>query len=221
MSAPLAGKFQDHYEILAVDPRADSDAIAKAYQKLAEKYNPRTSPEGDQEKFDAINQAYEVLADPQSRKEFDKVKGIGETEGPPKFSGIDFFEALGRQGGLRSTILCLLYDRRRIRPFTPSLTLRHLENSLNATTEELNFVLWYLKQRGLVISDDKSAVQISVEGMDFLETHMPEPEAILPFIKASALVVPIPEAVKPQDPAPSRQIASLRRSLDAARDARL
>jgi len=58
---------------------------------------------------------------------------------------------------------------------------------LDATIEELSFALWYLKQRSFVASDDKSSLQITVEGMDFLENNRPSPEIVMPFIKQTAL----------------------------------
>ena len=48
----------------------------------------------------------------------------------------DFYEP--RHGELFHT-LCVLYDRRRSKPFTPSLSMRHIEAIFNATTQELNF----------------------------------------------------------------------------------
>ena len=44
-----------------------------------------------------------------------------------------------------------------------------------------------MKQRGYVINDDKSNLQITVEGMDFLEANRPSPEYVMPFIKPSAI----------------------------------
>ncbi len=52
---------------------------------------------------------------------------------------------------------------------------------------ELGSALWYLKQRGLAASDDKSSLQITVDGMDFLESKQPAPEAVMPFIKEDAI----------------------------------
>jgi len=190
MSAPLAGKFQDHYKILDIDPKANPDTIHQAYSKLAEKYHPRNAKTGDQAKFDAINLAYEVLCDSGLRHEFDKLKGLGEDKAEFKFSGLDFFEALGRETALRTAMLCLLYDRRRLKPFTPGLSMRIVENILECTSEGLNFALWYLKQRNLVASDDKSNLQITVEGMDYLETNPPRPETVMPLIKAVGLAMP-------------------------------
>jgi DnaJ domain len=195
MSAPLAGKFQDHYRVLEIDPKANLDTIHQAYGKLVEKYHPRNATTGDQAKFDAINLAYEVLCDSGLRAEFDKLKGVGEDNAEFKFSGLDFFEALGRETALRTALLCLLYDRRRLKPFTPGLSMRMVENILECTSEGLNFALWYLKQRNMVASDDKSNLQITVEGMDYLETNPPTPETIMPMIKAAGLAIPKTEPV--------------------------
>ena len=190
MSAPLAGKFQDHYKVLEIDPKANLDTIHQAYGKLAEKYHPRNDKTGDQAMFDAINMAYEVLCDSGLRHEFDKLKGVGEEKAEFKFSGLDFFEALGRETALRTALLCLLYDQRRLKPFTPGLSMRRVENILECTSEGLNFALWYLKQRNLVTSDDKSNLLITVEGMDYLETNPPAPETIMPLVKAAGLAIP-------------------------------
>lgn len=183
MSAPLAGKFQDHYAILGLDPKSDSETIQRVYGKLAQKYHPNNPETGDKEKFESVNAAYEVLCDPLLRREFDKLKGINQEEGTPKFSGLAFFDMLGRESVLRSALLCVLYDRRLTKPFTPSLSLRHLENILDATSEEVSSALWYLKQRGFASSDDKSSLQITVDGMDFLEGSKPSPEAVLRLIR--------------------------------------
>ena len=190
MSAPLAGKFQDHYKVLEIEPKANLDTIHQAYGKLAEKYHPRNDKTGDQAMFDAINMAYEVLCDSGLRSEFDKLKGVGEEKAEFKFSGLDFFEALGRETALRAALLCLLYDCRRLKPFTPGLSMRRVENILECTSEGLNFALWYLKQRNLVTSDDKSNLLITVEGMDYLETSPPAPETIMPLVKAAGLAIP-------------------------------
>src|SRR5262249_2651284 len=142
---------------------------------------------GDAEKYESAKLAFEVLSDPDLRKQFNKLKGMEEEEGGPKFSGQPFFDSLGRDNNLRTTLLCILCDRRRIRPFTPSLSMRNIENILQTTPEQLYVAVWYLKQRNLVMNDDKSSLQITVEGIDFLESLNPSPVDIMPFIKPSAL----------------------------------
>ncbi len=193
MSSSVSGKFQDHYSLLGVDPRADSETIQAAYSKLAEKYHPNNRDTGDENKFEAINLAYEVLSDPTLRAGFDKLKGVDHESNKPQFSGVEFFHALEHGAVLRSAVLCILYDRRRIKSTRPSLSMRHLENMFQVTTEELNFALWYLKQRGLVINDDKSSLEISVDGMDYLERNHPSAEAVMPLLKPDALLNAQPE----------------------------
>jgi hypothetical protein len=186
MSAPLAGKFQDHYAILGIDPKSDSDTIQKAYAQLAQKYYPNNSATANAEMFEAVNAAYETLSDPELRSIFDKLKGVGQDEGGPKFSGVEFFDALGREALRRAAILCVLYDRRLTKPSTPSLSMRHMELIVEATAAELSSAIWYLKQRGLAASDDKSSLVITVDGMDFLESKRPAPEDVMKFIKSAA-----------------------------------
>ncbi|MCX6623218.1 MAG: J domain-containing protein [Acidobacteria bacterium] len=189
MSAPIAGKFQDHYAVLGIDPRATSETIQETYTKLAAKHHPSSADQPDKEKFDAINLAYEVLSDLALRVEFDRLKGLDPEEGGPKFSGLGFFDSLGRETDLRSALLCVLYDRRRSKPFTPSLSLRQLEGILDAKSDELNFTIWYLKQRNLVLSDDKSALQVTVDGMDFLEKNRPSPDVVMALVRPGAVAM--------------------------------
>ena len=190
MSAPLAGKFQDHYKVLEIEPKSNLDTIHQAYGKLAEKYHPRNDKTGDQAMFDAVNLAYEVLCDSGLRSEFDKLKGVGEDKAEFKFSGLEFFAALGHETSLRAAVLCILYDRRRQKPFTPGISMRQVENMLECTPEGLNFALWYLKQRNMVASDDKSNLQITADGMDYLEKNPPTPEMVMPLIRATGLAIP-------------------------------
>jgi len=204
MSAPIAGKFLDHYAVLGIDPKSDSETIQQAYSKLAQKYRPNAAT-ADPEKFEALNLAYEVLSDPQQRVLFDKVKGVGQDDGSPKFTGVGFFAALGREAVLRMVVLCVLYDRRLTKASAPSLSMRHLELIVDATAAELSSAVWYLKQRGLAAADDKSSLQITVAGMDFLEGNRPLPEDVMPLIKPTAIA--FPQTRSPQVK-PSEQVAS-------------
>lgn len=66
---------EDYYEILGIPKTASQDEIKKAYRKLALKYHPDKG--GEQEKFKKINEAYQILSDPQKRSNYDQFGKAG------------------------------------------------------------------------------------------------------------------------------------------------
>lgn len=66
--------FIDYYEVLGVDKKATTEEIKKAYRKLARKYHPDLNPDDNNAKlkFQQLNEAQEVLTDPEKRKQYDK-----------------------------------------------------------------------------------------------------------------------------------------------------
>lgn len=67
-------EFVDYYKILELDKNAGDAEIKKAYRKLARKYHPDLNPNdvNAKKKFQQINEANEVLSDPEKRKKYDK-----------------------------------------------------------------------------------------------------------------------------------------------------
>ena len=66
-------QYRDYYEILSVDKSASQNDIKRAFKKLARKYHPDVAAEkaDAEEKFKEVNEAYEVLGDPEKRKKYD------------------------------------------------------------------------------------------------------------------------------------------------------
>jgi curved DNA-binding protein len=85
-------QFRDYYETLGVNNAATADEIRSAYRKLARKYHPdvaKDKKEGE-EKIKAINEAYEVLSDPEKRTKYDRLGAAwqsGEFAGTPGGGG--------------------------------------------------------------------------------------------------------------------------------------
>lgn len=67
--------MKDYYEILGVSRNATQEEIKKAYRRLAHKYHPDKG--GDEEKFKEINEAYQVLSDPEKRRQYDAFGSAG------------------------------------------------------------------------------------------------------------------------------------------------
>ncbi len=84
-------QFKDYYETLGVEPGAGEAEIKTAYRRLARKYHPDVSKEaGAEEKFKAVNEAYEALRDPQKRAAYDQLRARGYRSGdevPPPGGG--------------------------------------------------------------------------------------------------------------------------------------
>ena len=124
---------RDYYEVLGIDKNASDNDIKHAYRTLAKKYHPDMNP-GDTEaekKFKEVNEAYEVLSDPDKRARYDQYghagfdQSFGGGSGGFQYSGGgfdfdlgsifgDFFGAgsgFSRSGGPRQTAGKSVYQR--------------------------------------------------------------------------------------------------------------
>ncbi len=101
----MSVEYKDYYKILGISKSASKEDISKAYKKLARKYHPDLN-QGDkkaEEKFKEVNEAHEVLKDPEKRRLYDQL-GPNWQHGqnfqrPPGFENAHF--TFGGPGGAR------------------------------------------------------------------------------------------------------------------------
>ena len=100
-------EYKDYYRILGVDKRADDREIKAAFRRMARRYHPDVNPDdaAAEGRFKDLNEAYEVLGDPEKRRRYDSLgplnwaratgaasRGAATTNGRPGQSTFDFFQ---------------------------------------------------------------------------------------------------------------------------------
>ena len=96
-------EFKDYYKVLGVARDAGDDEIKKAFRKAARKYHPDINA-GAEAKFKDVNEAYEVLKDPERRAAYDQLgqeppRSQGPYQPPPDWdSGFSFSQGGSQQG---------------------------------------------------------------------------------------------------------------------------
>lgn len=102
-------EYKDYYKILGVERTADQETIKKAFRRMAAKYHPdRNKEKGAEERFKEVNEANEVLSDPEKRASYDQLgsswRAGDNFKPPPGWGGnsaqfdASFFEDIARRG---------------------------------------------------------------------------------------------------------------------------
>lgn len=173
----------DCYELLQISPNADPDTVHRVFRLLAQRYHPDNQDTGDAARFRKLHDAYTVLSDPEKRAQYDaKYEALRQerwkfvTIGPPAENDFEMEQQL------RRTMLEILYSRRRIESDSPSMSNWDLAQLMGRPREHLEFTIWYLAQKKMVTRDDQSKLQITADGVDYLEQN--PGEKLTPRLKA-------------------------------------
>ena len=162
----------DYYEILQVSANAEPDTIHRIYRLLAQRFHPDNQETGNSDRFHQIHEAYTVLSDAERRAKYDiAYHQLRQDRWRLVASGAqaenDFeIEQIGRL-----TLLEALYTKRRMEPTAPSLMMSDLETLLGRPREHLDFTVWYLAQKKFVTRDDQARLQITADGVEYLEAN--------------------------------------------------
>jgi curved DNA-binding protein CbpA len=147
--------------------------VHRVYRLLAQRFHPDNHETGNEDRFRAITDAYRVLSDPEQRARYD----LQHTEQQKDrwrvaARSLEIDNDFRAEQRLRSTVLEMLYTKRRMDPYRPGIFQAELEKLSGAPREHLEFTIWYLLQKKLAQRADNSLLVITVDGVDFVEAHV-------------------------------------------------
>ena len=165
----------DLYEILQISSNAEPDTIHRVYRLLAQRLHPDNTETGNDAQFRQLNEAYQVLSEPERRAKYDVIHANQRQERWRLVSNStkaeNDFEA---EHLVRLTVLEVLYTRRRLEPENPALSPLELEKLTGRPREHLQFTFWYLTQKKYLARTDNSLIAITAEGAEYLEQNYRE-----------------------------------------------
>jgi curved DNA-binding protein CbpA len=162
----------DYYEVLQVSANAEPDTIHRVYRLLAQRFHPDNQETGNQDRFQQLHEAYTVLSNPERRAKYDiSYHQLRQDRWRLVAAGVNSEHDFEIEQVGRLTVLEALYTRRRTDPASPTLRPTDLETLLGRPREHLEFTIWFLLQKKFVGRDDQSRLQITADGVEFLEEN--------------------------------------------------
>jgi curved DNA-binding protein len=158
--------FVDFYKTLGVSPDCNARTLETAYHALAKKYHPDHVENADILMFTQVVEAFKALKDPALRAQYDAaysiatgyVFGLEEEAGEEQFALSD--------ADAHKKILMFLYKRRREQAQDPGVGRYFVKEILNCSEENFDFHVWYLKEKGFIVTTEQGTIAITIEGVD-------------------------------------------------------
>lgn len=162
-----AENFIDYYSILRVNPNCNAKTLANAYHILAKKYHPDHSDTADVAKLTELIDAYKVLKDAEKRAEYDfrYSSATGFIFSSTEDDFIDEKSALS-DADAHIKILLFLYKRRRENAEDAGVVRYFVHELLKCSEEIFEFHIWYLKEKGYILTTEQGTLAITIDGVD-------------------------------------------------------
>ena len=156
----------DYYEILQINPTADQEMIERAYRLLAKRYHPDNINTGDGGKFAKLMEAYHVLSDSEKRVAYDANHKADNVHQDNFFFNVPQSDGPDAETRLYQAILLILYIARRKDVMKPGVGGFQLEKLLGLPEKELEFYIWYLKEKRWIEQTETGGFAITASGVD-------------------------------------------------------
>jgi curved DNA-binding protein CbpA len=156
----------DHYEVLQVSPRAQSDTIQRVFRFLAKRFHPDNPETGNADRFKQLMESFRVLSDPEQRAAYDATYEEHRETRWRIFDQASAGDEVAADRRVRSSILQLFYTARRRDPDHPGLGVYDLERLLGCPEDHIKFHVWYLKENGWVQRLENGMLAITASGVD-------------------------------------------------------
>jgi len=162
----------DYYEILQISPNAEPETVHRVFRLLAQRFHPDNTETGNEAQFRLLNDAYRVLSDPEQRARYDVVHTkLRQERWRLVATGAEADNNFDAERSTRFTVLEVLYTRRRLEIESPGLSPLDLEKLIGRAREHLEFTIWYLVQKKYITRSDGAMLQITVDGVEYLESN--------------------------------------------------
>lgn len=152
----------DFDELLRTGVARESERFERLYRALAFRYHPDNQETGDPEIFLQIREIHRILSCPRGSASQTGTAADEMSSRPP---GETSFAAKNR----RYAVLRLLYERRVTDCYSAEMPQREIECLTGLPSNEVQFILWYLREKGAVVSGDSLAYAISASGIDLFD----------------------------------------------------
>ena len=161
--------FVDYYADLQINTNADFETVERMFRLLAKRYHPDNDRTGDAAKFNVVSKAFEVLSDPGKRAAYDAGYENRALKAFQSVSRSASANGFANDQKIRDAILSVMYIARRQNVADGGIGLWRLEQLLEWPEKELEFHIWYLKEKSWIQLTDTGGYAITAKGVDAVE----------------------------------------------------
>lgn len=159
-------QFVNYYKVLGVSPDCSARSLETAYHSLAKRHHPDHSDDADVGKLTDVINAYKVLRDRATRAEYDRI--FAQMTGYVFSIEPDLQEerAAVSDAEAHARLLQLLYQKRRDNAQDAGVGHFSLREMLGCSEELFDFHVWYLREKGFILTTDQGTLAITISGVD-------------------------------------------------------